>query len=206
MKKTFTLILIVLCFSVLIPAKTFTITIHGNYFTIADPDISDLYGKKKYFPEGKISLKIAGNFFVWSSYGTFSSGNSWLKWSHKGLEEADIEVNDTLNKTIISGGLGYYVGYIEKDELAVKIEAGVCKITNTEETVFGEIAGGSVITSEKETHSGIGIRGNLGVTYGLYKNFFAEAIVGYLYATAKVGDYTVNLGGLRLSLGLGLRF
>jgi hypothetical protein len=206
MKKTFTLILIILCFSILAPAKTFTITIYGNYFSTADPDISDLYGKKKYFPEGKISLKIAGNFFIWGSYGAFSSGNSGLKWSHKGLEEADIRVKDTLNKNIISGGLGYYIGYIAKDEFAVKIEAGVCKITNTQETVSSQIVGGSIITSEKETDSGIGFRGNLGVTYGFYKNFFAEASGGYLYATAKVEDYTVNLGGFRLSLGLGYRF
>lgn len=206
MKKTFTLILIIFCFSILAPAKTFTITVHGNYFLTADPDISSFYGKKKYFPEGKIAIKITGNFFVWGSYAAFSSGNSGSKWSHKGLEVADIEVKDTLDKAIISGGLGYYVGLIEKGEFAVKIELGACKISNTEETVSSKIAGGSVLASEERTNSGIGIRGNLGITYGLYKNLFAEIAGGYLYASTKVDDYTINLGGLRFSLGLGYRF
>ena len=153
-----------------------------------------------------MALKITGNIFVWGSYAAFSSGNSGLKWSHKGLEVADIEVNDTLDRAIISGGLGYYVGLIEKGEFAVKIELGACKISNTEETVSSKIAGGSVISSEERTNSGIGIRGNLGITYGLYKNLFAEIAGGYLYATTKVEDYSINLGGLRFSLGLGYRF
>ena len=48
--------------------------------------------------------------------------------------------------------------------------------------------------------------GNLGVTYGLMNNIYAEANIGYMYVWDKENDETVNAGGLRLALGIGLKF
>jgi len=206
MKKTFTFILMILSFFVLASAKNFTITIHGNYFSTSDSNLADNFGKKKYFPEGKVSLRIAGNFFLWSSYGAFSKNKSWPEWSNKVIEEADIEVEDIFKKNIISCGLGYHIGYIEKDEFSVKVEIGACKITNDQETTARGVAGGNVLTSEKKKESGLGVRGNMAITYGIYKSFFTEISVGYLYATDKVAGTTVKLGGMMISLGLGFRF
>jgi hypothetical protein len=197
----------ILSFSVLVSAKSFIITIHGNYFSAADTDFSNRYGGKKIYPEGKIALKFFGNLFVWGSYGTYSAINSWNQWSNKTIENADIKVEDNVRKNLISGGLGYYIGYLEKNEFAVKIEVGVCKITNDYDKTSIRIASGSVITSETMQESGIGINGNFGITYGVYKNWlFTEANIGYLYVPDKIEDITINLGGLKLSLGLGIIF
>lgn len=207
MKKTFTFILLILSLSVFISAKNFIITVHGNYFSVADEDFADSYGKKKIYPEGKIALRVLGNFYVWGSFGTYSAGNSWKEWSNKIIENADIQVDDNVTKNVISGGLGYYIGYLEKDEIALRFEAGICKITNDQELTSSEVAGGSIISSEKNLLSGIGVNGNVGVTYGFYKNMlFAEANVSYLYVPEVVEDITLNLGGLKLSLGLGINF
>ncbi|MCK4765250.1 MAG: hypothetical protein KAW12_23825 [Candidatus Aminicenantes bacterium] len=206
MKKILILMLIIFTFSVLATGKSLMITVHGNYFVAADDDFAQEYGGKKYFPEGKIALKLSGNFYLWGSYGFFSTGNTWDKWSHKNIENADIAASDTVDKTIISGGLGYYMGYIERNELAIKIEIGACKIANDRETADTGINSGSVISHEENTVSGFGARGNFGVTYGIFNNIFAEISFGYLLALDKVDDQTIRLGGFRASLGLGLRF
>ena len=53
--------------------------------------------------------------------------------------------------------------------------------------------------------SGIGVRGDLALTYGLYKSIFGEVEVGYMYASDKIDGVRSNLGGFHLALGLGIR-
>lgn len=206
MKKMLFLILMIFSFSVLVPAKTILITVTGNYFDIADADYADLYGDKQYFPEGKLALRVIGNFYLWGSYGTFSTSYSEDKWSHKAVEEADLEFKSAVGKEIISGGLGYYAGYIKKNEISVKLEIGLCKITNNYKLTDTEIMSGTIKSSEERKESGIGVRGNISGTYGLLKNVFGELSFGYLYAVDKVEDIKINLGGFRVSVGIGFGF
>lgn len=206
MKKILILVLVIFTFSVLAAGESIMITVHGNYFIAADDNFAQSYGEKKYFPEGKIALKLSGNFYLWGSYGLLSTGKSWDKWSHKNVESADLDARDNLDKTIISGGLGYYMGYIEKNELAIKIELGACKITNNQDYTDTEKSSGSVVNREESQVSGLGARGNLGITYGIFKNIFAEISFGYLLALDKVDEQNIKLGGFRAALGLGLRF
>jgi hypothetical protein len=204
--------LIILIYSVSLSGagKKFMITVSGNYFSNADSDYKERYGEIDIFPEGKISIRLMGNLYFWGSYGFLSSSYNWQEWSHKGFAEADLEGESILDKLVISGGIGYYVGYIEKSEISIKVEAGICKITHNIASTLNQIDTNAITSSNETKESGIGIRGNLGLTYGLYKNLFSEVSIGYLYATdkVKVGDNNerIYLGGLRMSVGLGLTF
>lgn len=209
MKRALLLIFLVLFLAATVSAKTFMISVNGNYFSIADPVYEELYGSEKYYPEGKISLKITGNLFVWGSYGFLSASKNWEAWSHKGVVNADLNVEKITDKTIMAAGIGFFIGYIEEYQFAIKIEAGICHISNEVVTDTSFNTNSDQFASESLTESGIGIKGNLGITYGFFKNFFAELNIGYLYATeaAAIEDNeSIKLGGLKVALGIGIRF
>ncbi len=205
-KKILALILFVfLCFGIA-AAENFTIVIGGSYLSIADNQYDLKYGGKKYFPEGKLSMRFTGNLYLWGSFGFVSSKFTWKQWSNKGVAESDLQGKSVADKMILAGGLGYYVGYIAPGEFSIKLEAGLCSISDNIKDTSTRLDNSQTVGSEKSKQSGLGFRGNFGVTYGLYKNFFAELSAGYLYASDTVDDQKVNLGGLRASLGIGLKF
>ena len=206
MKKTFIFISLILFTSVFISAKDFIVTVYCDYFFPADTGYKEEYGGKKFFPEVKIAFRIKGNIYLWGSCGLLPARNSWNEWSNKGVVEPDIEVKDTSQKLFFSGGLGYWVGYMAPSEISIKAEVGFCSTTHSIEITENNTTTNETLKREDRTESGTGIRGNLGVTYGLFKNIFAEASIGYSYLWSKVNDERINAGGLRLALGLGMKF
>jgi hypothetical protein len=205
MKKTFVFILLILSTSLLVSAKDFMVTLYCDFLSVADEDYKEEYGGRKFFPEIKIAFRLKGNIFLWGSCGYLPVGDRWYEWSNKGVVESDVEVKNRSKKLFFSGGLGYYVGYVAKSDIAVKAELGFCTTTHSIKLTANQTTTNEVLRSEESKDSGIGIRGNLGVTYGIFKNIFAEASVGYLYVWSKVNDETINAGGLRLAIGLGLK-
>ncbi|MGD2091572.1 MAG: hypothetical protein PVH61_35695 [Candidatus Aminicenantes bacterium] len=206
MKRKLILILVIFLGSVFISAQSVMLSVTGNRISIADSEDKALYGGTRYFPEGKIALRLKGNFYLWGSLGFFSTQYDWEEWSNKGVVSADTQGKNVLNKLIISGGLGYYMGFLRKNDISVKFEVGVCRITNSIELSKSIIRTNETVSFEEQKEAGIGIRGNLGITYGLYKNIYAEITGGYLLATDRVDDNKVKLGGFQLTMGLGLAF
>lgn len=206
MKRKLILILVIFLSSVFISAQNVILSVSGNRISIADTEDESLYGGTKYFPEGKIALRLKGNIYLWGSLGFFSSQYDWEEWSNKGVVAADVQGENVLDKLIISGGLGYYVGFLRKNDISIRFEVGACRITNSIELSKSMILTNETVSVEEQKEAGIGIRGNLGVTYGIYKNIFAEVTGGYLFATDKVDDKRVKLGGLQLTVGLGIAF
>lgn len=206
MKRKLILILVIFLSSVFASAQNVILSVSGNRISIADSEDEALYGGTRYFPEGKIALRLKGNFYLWGSLGFFSTRYDWQEWSNKGVVAADVQGENVLDKLIISGGLGYYMGFLRKNDISIKLEVGVCRISNSIELSKSMIQTSETISVEEQKEAGIGIRGNLGVTYGIYKNLFAEVTGGYLFATDKVDDKRVKLGGFQLTMGLGLAF
>ena len=200
------LLVLLLASSVTLSAKSFTIVIGGNYLSIADEDFENNYGKKQYFPEGKLTLRFSGNLYLWGSYGWLRDQYTWVEWSNKGVPLADVDGKSVVNKTVIAGGLGFYVGYLKPAQFAIKMEAGIASIKDDVENTKVLMTTNELLNQDDSKFSGIGYKASLGVTYGLFKNVFAELTLGYLHASDKVGDDTIKLGGLRASLGLGLQF
>lgn len=206
MKRKLILILVIFLSSVYISAQNVILSVSGSRIAIADSEDKALYGGTKYFPEGKLALRLKGNFYLWSSLGFLSTHYGWEEWSNKGVVAADTQGKNVLDKLIISGGLGYYLGFLRKNDISIKLEVGVCRITNSIELSKNRIQTNETVNVEEQKEVGIGIRGNLGITYGIYKNIFAEVTGGYLLATDKVDDKRVKLGGFQLTMGLGIAF
>jgi hypothetical protein len=206
MKRALIVVLILMLFPVFISAQTFIFSISGNRLATADSTYKTRYGKAAYFPEGKLAVRIGGNIYLWGSCGFLTSNYRWQGWSNKGEIVPDIQGESVLDKLIISGGLGFYAGFFRPGDFAVKFEAGVCRITDTIDTTITKIVGGEQVSFAGEKQAGTGFRGNIGVTYGLYKHLFAEVSVGYLHATDTKDNTKIKLGGFRLAVGLGIAF
>lgn len=205
MKKTLIFVALILVTSVFVSAKDFTVTLYGDYFSVADTGYKETYGGEKYFPELKITYRYKGNFYLWGGFGYLPANFKWDKWSNKGVVLADLKMKNASNKLFLSAGLGYWLGYIDQGQLAIKTELGFCSTYNaieiTENNIFTQK---TTVTSESKKW-GIGLRGNFGISYGLTKKMFTEASIGYMYVWAKEDKETINAGGLRLALGLGLK-
>ncbi len=206
MKKTFVFILLILLTSVFVFAENFMVTLYCDFLSVADTGYKEEYGGRKFFPEVQIAFRIKGNIYLWGSCGFLPARDSWNEWSNKGVVESDVEVKNTSKKIFFSGGLGYYVGYIAKNDIAIKAELGFCSTIHSIEIAANQTTTNELLRSEESKDSGIGIKGNLGVTYGILKNVFAEASIGYLYVWSKVNDEIINAGGFRLAIGLGMKF
>ncbi len=206
MKKSLIFILLLLLTSVFISAENFTLTVYCDYLSVADPTYKEEYGGKKFFPEAKITFRVMGNFYLWGSGGFLPASYNWEEWSNKGIVNSDIDAKNASQKLFYAGGLGYYVGYRDPAEFSASLEVGFCATSNKIKITSTQTTTNSVVSSTETTESGIGLRGNLGITYGLMKNIFAEASVGYMYVWDKRDEEDFNAGGLRLAIGLGLKF
>lgn len=206
MKKTVILILLILLTSVFISAENFRFTLYGNYFAVADASYKKEYGAKKYFPEVKLSLRIKGNIYLWGSFGYLPASYTWDDWSNKGVVDPDVIVKNSSDKMFFAGGLGYWVGYFEPHDFAVKFELGACGTYNLTKMAATKVDTEEVLRTDKSSEIGYGITGNLGFTYGLLKNVYSELSLGYMYVWDQRTTKILNAGGFRLSIGLGVKF
>ena len=207
MKKFAVLVFAVILFSGSISAAGggFIFNLYSNYLSLPANNFTDQAGRQKIFFEAKAAAAISGNIYLWASHGYFPLRDSWTGWDTKGSFAKDINTERKLAKRIIAGGGGVFFGYFEPNQFAVRTEIGVCSITNVIDATVSSIATTEFIRAEESRQSGIGLRGNLAFTYGLYKNIFAEISGGYMLASDKFDGVRTNLGGFHLALGLGIQ-
>jgi len=206
MKRALLFVLVIsLCLPLFLTAKTkFTIAAYGTYMSVTDSSYQALYGRDKFLPEGKVTMTFRGNLYLWGGYGYLPAAHDWTEWSNKGEPEADVAGRRSTKKQIFSGGIGFYVGYIDK--LSLNLELGACHISHNIESTWTKINTNKFLSSEENRESGTGFIGNLGLSYGVYKNIYTQFVFSYAYATHTINDTKINLGGLKLSLGLGIKF
>jgi hypothetical protein len=206
MKKSLCMVFVVLLTSGLAFAAggKLIFNVYGNCLSLPANSYTSQASQYKIYFEAKAAYAFSGNFYLWASHGYFPLRDSWAGWSSKNSFAQDINVERKLGKKIISGGCGFFAGYLEKDQFAVRMEIGICAITNDITSTTSKIDTNEFLHAETARQSGIGVRGNLAFTYGLYKNVFGELSVGYMYATDTIDSVRTNLGGLHLQLGLGI--
>jgi hypothetical protein len=204
MRKKLIFVLFIFLMSISVLAENVMFTLHLNRLSVANSFYKERYGSPMYSPEGKISVRVLGNIYLWGSFAYISSTYKWEDWSNKGIADPDIEGESILDRLIFSGGLGYYIGYMGKGQISIKFEAGLCNISHSTETNLRTINPKELISSDTYNDSGIGGRANLGFTYGLLKKIYGVIEIGFIYVPDTVNDETSNLGGFRLSMGLGL--
>lgn len=183
----------------------FILTLHGNYLNVPANNFTLQAGRTKIYAEGKAAVTIYQNLYLWGSYGAFPIHDALTRWSSKAEFDADISVARVLEKRILSGGVGFYIGYLEPHEISVITEIGICSITNRIDSTSTKVGTNAFVQLEEAKQTGVGLRANLGVTYGLYKNLFAEISIGYMYSADSIDSVRTKLGGLHYALGLGIR-
>ncbi len=205
--------LLALVFAVLLSAGALSasngraiLNLYGTALNVAENRFTGQEGGNKIYFEVKAAYAISGNIYLWASHGQFPIRDSWQSWERKGSFSPDALVERKLGKRVIAGGGGIFIGYFEPGQFAIRAEAGVCHIANDIDAEVSSIASGQLIRSLENRQRGIGARGGLAVTYGLYRSVFAEATAGYTYAPDTIDGVRSNLGGFHLALGLGIQF
>lgn len=206
MKKSLCLVFVVLLTSgfAFAAGGKLIFNLYGNFMDLPVNNYTGQASQYKIFFEAKAAYAISGNTYLWASHGYFPLRDSWAGWNSKNSFVSDIQVERTLGKKIISGGCGFFAGYLEKDQIAVRGEIGICAIDNDIVTTTSKTDTNAFLYDETAKQAGIGVRGNLAFTYGFYKNIFGELSVGYMYASDKIDNVRTNLGGFHLQLGLGI--
>ncbi|MCK4836957.1 MAG: hypothetical protein KAT17_09975 [Candidatus Aminicenantes bacterium] len=186
--------------------KFLTLTIKGDYMSITDPIFEDQYNSEKYAPEGEIQVRISGNLYLWGSYALVTARREWFEWSSKALVNPDFQWENTLKKHHYSLGAGYFIGLSEPGEFCINFQLGISFITNNDLSEKYQISSQTISDSISEKETDIGVTGELGISYCFWRNLFAEISIGYLYATEIIEENREEIGGLRIGLGLGIRF
>jgi hypothetical protein len=207
MKKLAGLVFAVFLFSGVVSAANgrFIFNLYSNYLSLPANSFTNQASQQKVFLEAKAAVAVSGNIYLWASHGYFPLRDSWTGWESKGSFAKDISTERTLAKRIISGGFGAFMGFFEQSQFAIRTEIGVCSVRNKIDSTVSSIATSGFIRSEESRQSGVGIRGNLAFTYGIYKSIFTELSGGYMYAPATIAGVRNNLGGFHLALGLGIQ-
>jgi hypothetical protein len=207
MKKLMVVISAVLLFSGAASAAggRLIFNLYGNRLDMAANKFTGQKSMNRTYFEAKAACAVSGNIYLWASHGYFPVRDSWKSWEKKGSFAPDILTDRTLAKRVISGGAGLYIGYFEPGQLGVRVEAGLCHIGNAIDSSVSDIASGRHLRTATASQRGIGARGNLSFTYGLYKSVFAELAAGYLYAADKIDEVRSKLGGFQVALGLGIQ-
>jgi hypothetical protein len=206
MKKLMVLVLATFLFAATAPAARgkLILNAYGTCLDLPANSFTAQQSQYKVFAEGKASYLVWRNLYVWASYGYFPLRDGWSGWSSKAVFAQDLDYARTLGKRMASGGVGYLVGFLEPAQFAVRGEVGVSSVANAIVTDVSRIASGQPLRSDEARQSGIGLRLNLSVDYGLYKNVFAEISGGYTWAGDTIDTVSSKLGGLHLALGLGI--
>lgn len=207
MKKLLVLVLLALFSTAALSASSgrAILNLYGTGLKVAQNNFTEQVRRDKAYFEVKAAVAFSGNLYLWASHGYFPMRDSWKAWENKGSFDPDLNVERRLGKRIIAGGCGYYMGYFEPGQFAIRAEAGVCHIANDIDTTSSSIATAETVLAEKARQRGIGVRANLGFTYGFFRSVFAEASLGYLYAADKIDGVRSNLGGFQVALGLGIQ-
>ena len=203
MKKLVGVVFAVILFSGLVSASDgrFIFNVYSNYMSLPANSFTGQASRQKVFFEAKAAVAVSGNVYLWASHGYFPLRDSWTGWESKNSFAKDINTERTLAKRIIAGGGGVYMGFFEPNQFAIRMELGICSISNKIDSTVSRLATSAFIRSEESRQSAIGVRGNLSFTYGFYKNIFAELSGGYMYAPDKIDTVRNNLGGFHLALG-----
>ena len=178
MKKSLCLVLLVFLFSgfrLRRRREDSSSTSTANCMDLPANNFTGQDSQYKIFFEAKAAYMILGNLYVWASHGYFPLHDSWTGWSSKNSFAKDISVERTLAKRIVSGGCGFFAGYFRKEQFAVRARNRrlfhrQCHRHDDQRSEHQL----SSYSAETARQAGIGLRGNLAFTYGLYKNVFGE--------------------------------
>lgn len=179
MKKTSAIFLMILAVSSVAFAQgKVKVSITGSMLVPSDSNYKNTYGDMVFFPEIKAGYKIFPETYIWAGYG----------YLYKEGKTPVLEADAKSTQHFLSIGVGYsnYIG----EKIGYKMEVGLMRASYKEEALGEEISDNT-----------IGFRIDGGFSYSITGNLLAEISAGYLTASDTVEDVSIQLGGVKLSLG-----
>ena len=184
MKKIAILCLIV-GFSIMgFAGERFSISVQGNAFVPKDAEFKDFYGSGHLFPEVKVGITVFKGFYLWGGYGYYKAS---------GESTPEFREETKWNQSFLFYGGGYKADLT--GSLAANVRLGGVSTTYKEQALDIEI---------KRTTTGFYAGGSL--LYSIVRYVFAELEVGYISVSDDIDNRSINLGGLKAGIGIGIRF
>jgi len=163
--------------------RRFMVTTGGNFFSPSQIEYRQIYGKKIFMLEIKITGLVYRNFTAWGSFGLI--GKDGL------IEEIDETAH--IRQTLISLGVGYR--HRVNTLLRLRGELGLNYISYNEEALDDAQAG-----------SGFGLKIGANVDFLVSKSIFVTLTGAFGTAGDEAETGRIKLGGFQAGVALGFAF
>jgi len=187
MKRLLTVFFVILISTVLLWGtagdKKLFVGVTGDFLSPSDGDYKEIYGSSVFYPGFEAGFLVVKNVYLKAGY----------EWFSKDGATPVLEEPSESYQKIITFGAGYLGSF--SDTFGFRIEVGGASFSY-EEKAFGETVDGSAF----------GFFLNGGVVYYLSDSFYLSGMLGYCSASDDVNGVDIKLGGVKLVLGLGIRF
>ncbi len=180
MRKALTVLSIIFFASVWMHAGALTIEAKGSYFYPTEQAFKDIYGGGLMYG-GEISLGIWKNLEIWVG-GYYFSRYSELTYTGEETYLQIVPLGGGLKYKITTGLLSLYGG------------AGVNYFDYQESNVIGDVQSGAV-----------GFVAKVGGYLEPVDKFVIDIFVEYSYCKMTPDYYTIDIGGIKAGIGIGVR-
>ncbi|MGD2295285.1 MAG: hypothetical protein PVF22_05560 [Candidatus Aminicenantes bacterium] len=180
MKKACSLIAALFLVAMFIHARSVTIEAKGSYFYPSEEAFQDIYGGGLMYG-GEVSVSIWKNLELWVG-GCYFTQDGLLTFTQEDTTLKILPFGGGLKYRITNGVLGLYIG------------AGVNYYDYRESNVIGDVQKG-----------GVGGVAKLGLYIEPVKMFVVDVFAEYSYCKMTPADFTINIGGIKAGIGLGIR-
>ena len=163
--------------------KSIFIGLKGNIMFPSDSGFKNVYGSNMFCPGAEFGFKLKNNIYFVAGFDIFK----------KDGETPVLKEISESEQTFISLGAGYIKNI--SDRFYLRGDAGILSISY-EEKAFGEKITGSSF--------GFYLQGGAEMIFG--ERFYISSLAGYSSASDKIDDLSIKLGGLKISIILGVVF
>ena len=180
MRKALLFLMIIIFAAVSLNAGAIFIEVKGSYFYPTEQAFKDIYGGGLMYG-GEISMGIWKNLDVWIG-GYYFSQYGELTFTGEETSLQIIPLGGGLKYRITTGVLSFYGG------------AGVNYFNYLESNVIGDVTAGAV-----------GFVGKAGAYLESLNRFVIDFFVEYSYCSMTPADFTIDVGGIKFGIGIGVR-
>lgn len=159
------------------------ITVTGNYLILFEEAFDKIYGRKMFTSEITAGYKFSIGLFFWGGYGFYSKKGTSLTLKEPSKWEQHYE----------SLGIGFYKNLSLR--FGYDLKFGLTFIHYSEKAF-----------NDKYSASALGYRFDGSVIFKITDHLFSQILVSGLFSNDKIDDISINIGGIKTGIGLGVRF
>ncbi len=180
MRKVLAALSIIFFVAVSLHAGSVILEVKGSYFYPTEQAFKDIYGGAMTFG-GEISLAIWKQLDIWVG-GHYFSQYGELTFTGEETHLEIMPLGGGLKYRITTGVVSFYGG------------AGVSYFDYQESNVIGDVKSGAA-----------GFVTKLGAYWEPAPQFVIDIFVEYSYCKMTPADFTINIGGIKAGIGIGVR-